>query len=228
MSSGAKQNEIYKTKLYAQFARVGRAVANARRLEILDLLAQGERTVEDLATEVGTSVSNISQHLQVLRTAGLVRSRKDGQFVYCALSGDEVAVFWTAMRRLSVGLSSDLRELLSMYVDDRDQLEQIEQSELLDRVRGGGITVIDVRPEREFNAGHIPHAISVPLDELEAKMKDLPLKGEIVAYCRGSYCLLSVEAVEKLRASGFTARRLADGFPEWRASGLPVEGGSHN
>ena len=223
MSLEKRPFDDYKSKLYSQFARIGRAVASSRRLEILDLLAQGERTVEDLAVEVGTSISNISQHLQVLRTAGLVQSRKDGQFVYCTLSGDEVAVFWNAMRRLSVGLSSDLRELLAMYVDNRDQLEQIEQSELLERVRQGRTTVIDVRPVREFNAGHIPHAVSIPLDLLEAKMKDLPRKGEIVAYCRGPYCLLSVEAVERLRAAGFAAKRLVDGFPEWRASGHPTE-----
>lgn len=223
MSLKTLHRETFKTKLYSQFAMVGRAVANSRRLEILDLLSQGERTVEDLASEVGTSVSNISQHLQVLRAAGLVSSRKDGQYVHCSLSGDEVAVFWSAMRRLSVGLSSDLRELLEMYVDNRDQLEQIEQSELLERIRRGQTTVIDVRPAREYNAGHIPQAISIPLDTLESKLQDLPHSGEIVAYCRGPYCLLSVEAVEKLRASGFSVRRLADGFPEWRASGYPVE-----
>jgi len=223
MLTDAKRFKAYKSELYSQFARVGRAVANPRRLEILDLLAQGERTVEDLAAEVGTTVSNISQHLQVLRSSGLVSSRKDGQFVHCALSGEQVAVFWQAMRRLSVGLSSDLRELLAIYVDDRDKLEQIEQAELLEHVRHGRITVIDVRPEREFRAGHIPNAVSMPLELLEEKMKGLPRDKEVVAYCRGPYCLLSVEAVERLRKSGFAARRLEDGFPEWRGSGLPIE-----
>ncbi len=223
MPTADRRFEIYKSELYAEFARVGRAVSNPRRLEILDLLAQGERTVEDLAAEVGTTVSNISQHLQVLRSSGLVRSRKDGQFVHCALSGEQVAIFWQSMRRLSVRVSSDLRELLAMYVDSRDKLEQIEQAELLEHVRHGRITVIDVRPEREYKAGHIPDAISMPLEVLEERMIGLPRDKEVVAYCRGPYCLLSVEAVERLRKSGFAARRLEDGFPEWRASGLPTE-----
>lgn len=221
----AKSNPYanYKARLFAQFARVGRALANSRRLEILELLAQGERTVEDLAAEVGTTVSNISQHLQVLRNAKLVESHKEGLYVHCRLSGDDVAQFWQSMRRLTACVSPELRELVSMYVHERDKLEQVEHEDLLSRVRSGRVTVIDVRPEREFNAGHIPQAISIPLDELEEKMKALPRDGDIVAYCRGPYCLLSVEAVEKLRASGFSARRLADGFPEWRSSGLPVE-----
>lgn len=225
MNAKSNPYAAYKTKLFAQFARVGRALANSRRLEILELLAQGERTVEDLATEVGTTVSNISQHLQVLRNSRLVESRKEGLYVYCRLSGDDVAQFWQAMRRLTVGVSPELRELVAMYVHERDKLEHVEHEDLLSRVRSGRVTVIDVRPEREFSAGHIPQAISIPLDELEEKMKALPRDGEIVAYCRGPYCLLSVEAVEKLRAAGFAARRLADGFPEWRSSGQPVESG---
>ncbi len=222
MSSSTKHRKDYKAELYSQFARIGRAVANARRLEILDLLAQGERTVDDIAAEVGTTASNISQHLQILRNAGLVGSRKDGLYVYCRLTGDDVAEFWQAMRRLSVGVSSDLRELIAMFVDNRVDWEPVPHAELVKRVRAGRVTVIDVRPSLEFNAGHIPEAVSVPLEELEERIKDLPRDGEIVAYCRGPYCLLSIEAVEKLRALGFRAWRMVDGLPEWRAAGHPV------
>lgn len=217
-----KSPAAYKAKLYGQFATIGRAVANPRRLEILDLLSQGERTVEDLAREIGTTVSNISQHLQVLRGSGLVNSRKDGQFVHYQLSGHDVAQFWQALRRLSVGISSDLRELIDLFVDSHDDLEPVAHADLLERVRSGRATVIDVRPSREYNAGHIPEALSVPLDELEERLKDLPRDREIIAYCRGPYCLWSVEAVERLRTLGFEARRMEDGFPEWRLSGLPV------
>lgn len=226
MSVRARRYDAYKAKLYSQFARVGRAVANARRLEILDLLAQGERTVEDLASEIGTTVSNISQHLQILRNAGLVTSHKEGLYVHYSLSGSDVAAFWQAMRRLSVNVSSDLRELIAMYIEGHDELEQVTQDELLSRVRSGSVTVIDVRPAREYKAGHIPHATSVPLEQLEERMKELPRDREIIAYCRGPFCLLSVDAIERLRASGFAARRLADGFPEWKAAGRPVEGES--
>ncbi len=223
MDTNENPYAAYKAKLFAQFARIGHALANSRRLEILELLAQSERTVEDLATEVGTTVSNISQHLQVMRNAKLVESRKEGLYVYCRLSGDDVASFWQSMRRLTAGVSPELRELVAMFVHERDKLEQVGHDDLIARVRKGHVTVIDVRPEREFKSGHIPNAISVPLEELETRIKELPRDGVIIAYCRGPYCLLSVEAVEKLRASGFDARRLADGFPEWRASGHPVD-----
>jgi len=222
MSNKTKSRAAYKVRLYGQFAKVGRAVANSRRLEILDLLSQGERTVEDIAKEIGTTVSNVSQHLQILRESGLVTSRKEGLFVHCQLSGNDVAEFWQAMQRLSVGVSSDLRELIAMFVDNRDDLEPVPHAELLKRVRAGRVTVIDVRPSREFDAGHIPQALSIPLAELENRIKDLPRTGEIVAYCRGPYCLLSIEAVEKLRALGFRARRMVDGLPEWRAARHPV------
>jgi rhodanese-related sulfurtransferase len=222
MSNKTKSCAAYKARLYGQFAKVGRAVANSRRLEILDLLSQGEHTVENIAKEIGTTVSNVSQHLQILRGSGLVTSRKEGLFVHCQLSGNDVAEFWQAMQRLSVGVSSDLRELIAMFVDNRDDLEPVSHAELLKRVRAGRVTVIDVRPSREFDAGHIPQALSIPLEELENRIKDLPRTGEIVAYCRGPYCLLSIEAVERLRALGFRARRMVDGLPEWRAAGHPV------
>lgn len=223
MTKQAKSHAAYKAKLYGKFAEVGRALANPRRLEILDLLSQGERTVEDLAREVGTTISNVSQHLHVLRGAGLVTSRKEGQFVHYQLTGEDVAGFWQSMRRLSLGVSSDLRELVAMFVDDCDDLEPVPQAELLQRVRSGRVTVIDVRPSREYAAGHIPEALSIPLDELEERMKERSRDSEIIAYCRGPFCLLSVEAVERLRRLGFNALRLEDGFPEWRASGLPIE-----
>lgn len=223
MNAITQNMATYKTRLYGQFAKIGRALANSRRLEILDLLSQGDRTVESIATEIGTTVSNVSQHLQILRGSGLVDSRKDGLFVHYRLSGESVAGFWQAMRRLAVGVSPELRELISLYVESRDQLEPVPHAELLDRVRSGQVTVIDVRPLHEYKAGHIPAAISIPLDELEERMKELPSSGEVVAYCRGPYCLLSIEAVDKLRQKGYRARRLADGFPEWKADGHPVK-----
>lgn len=214
---------LYKARLYGQFARLGRALANPHRLEILDLLSQGERTVENLAHEVGTTVSNISQHLQVLRQSGLVTSRKEGLYVHYSLSGDDVVTLWQSLRQVAVALSSDLRELVARFVDERDELEPVPQEELLERARAGRVVVLDVRPAREYNAGHIPDAISIPLDQLQTRIGELPRDREIVAYCRGPYCLLSIEAVEQLRAAGLAARRLEDGFPEWRGAGHPVE-----
>ncbi len=214
----------YKVKLFSEFARFGRALANSRRLEIVELLSQGGRTVEELAAEVGTTTSNISQHLKVLRDAGIVESEKDGLYVHCRLASDDIALFWQTMRKTCVGLSPELRELIRMYVNDRDRLEPVQHGDLMDRVRNGRVMVIDVRPEREYAAGHIPNAISIPLDELEEKINSIPRDVDVVAYCRGPYCLLSVDAVEMLRIKGFDARRLADGLPEWRLAGHPVEG----
>ena len=212
----------YKRDLYRHFARVGRAVANSRRLELLDLLSQGERTVEDLALEVGTTISNTSQHLQVLRAAGLVTSRKDGLFVHYSLAGDHVGSFWRSLRALSLDLSAEARELIQSFVHGRDSLEPINHEELLRRVQSGQTVVIDVRPGSEYEAGHIPGALSIPLDQLTNRIKEIPRHADVVAYCRGPYCLLSVDAVNMLREHGYQAHRLVDGFPEWRASGQAV------
>lgn len=212
----------YKGDLYRHFARVGRAVANSRRLEILDLLSQGERTVEDLALQLGTTISNTSQHLHVLRAAGLVTSRKDGLFVHYSLANDQVGSFWRSLRALSLDLSAEARELIQSFVHERDQLEPITHDELLRRVQSGQTVVLDVRPGSEYEAGHIPGAVSIPLDQLAHRIKEIPSQADVVAYCRGPYCLLSVDAVIMLRERGYQAHRLVDGFPEWRASGQPV------
>ncbi|MEW5700678.1 MAG: metalloregulator ArsR/SmtB family transcription factor [Candidatus Zixiibacteriota bacterium] len=213
----------YKTDLYRQFARVGQAVANPRRLEILDLLSQGERTVELLAGEIGTTVSNVSQHLHALREAGLVESRKEGLYVHYSIAGEQVAAFWRALRALAIDVSAEARELVRSFIDERDTFESVEHDELVKRVESGDAVVIDVRPLWEYEAGHISGALSIPLGELPQRLGEVPSDREVVAYCRGPYCLLSVEAVELLRRHGIRARRLIDGLPEWRAAGRPTD-----
>ncbi len=215
----------YKRDLYRHFARVGRAVANSRRLEVLDLLSQGERTVEDLAREVGTTISNTSQHLQILRDAGLVTSRKDGLFVHYSLASDHVGSFWRALRALSLDLSAEVRELIQSFVHERDRLEPVNHDELLRRVQSGQTVVIDVRPGSEYQAGHIPGALSIPLDQLAHRINEIPGHVDVVAYCRGPYCLLSVDAVNMLRERGYQAHRLEEGLPEWKARGFRVATG---
>ncbi len=212
----------YKELLYGQFAVIGKAVSSQKRLEILDLLCQGERSVEDLAKETETSISSVSQHLQILKAAKMLESRKDGLYVFYRIADETVAEFWRSMRSLAVNRFAELREAIRTTLDDKDELEQVSQHELLERARRNEILVLDVRPEVEFRAGHIPDALSVPLSRLENQLSELPKDREIVAYCRGPYCVMSLEAVDLLRKHGFTARRLEDGFPEWRAGGLPT------
>ncbi len=218
----------YKNLLYGQFAVIGKAVSSQKRLEILDLLCQGERSVEDLARETDASISSISQHLQVLKAARLVESRKEGLYVFYHVTDETVAEFFRSLRSLAVSRSAELRETIRTTLDDKDDLEQVGHQELLDRVRRKDVVVLDVRPEVEFQAGHIPEALSVPLAELESQLSVLPKDREIVAYCRGPYCVLSLEAVGMLRKHGFKARRLEDGFPEWRAEGLPTNQAKNN
>ena len=213
----------FKHQLFTHFARIGKAVSNANRLEILEFLAQGERSVEALARVCGLSVANTSQHLQQLRQAGLVAARKQGQRVYYRLSGDEVVALSAMLRRLAERQLAEVERLVDAYLSVKDGLEPVPAEELLGRVRSGLVTVLDVRPSEEFTAGHLPGAINVPLDQLESRLHQLPGDQEIVAYCRGPYCVLAFEAVAKLREKGFEARRLQDGFPEWKSAGLPVE-----
>ena len=214
-----------KTTLYEVFARVGKGLANPKRLELLDLLAQGERTVELLASAAGLGMSTTSTHLQALKEAGLVTSRREGTFVRYRLSGEKVG-----------GLLALLRDVAGEYLADTDRASEaylgslpgdaargVERDELLRRARQGEVVVLDVRPTVEYTAGHIPGAVSVPLDELEAQLKDLPDDVEIVAYCRGAYCVLAYDAVRLLSAAGRPARRLHEGMLEWRLAGLPVE-----
>jgi rhodanese-related sulfurtransferase len=213
----------FKDQLFEQFARIGKALANPHRLEIVDLLAQGERTVEDLAREAGMSVANTSRHLQELRAARLVEVRRDGLYGYYRLADERVFGVWRAMRELGDARLAEIDRLVETYLTDRDSLEAVCAEELLAKNREGGVVVLDVRPEQEFRAGHIPGAHSVPLERLEAYLEEIPEDQEVVAYCRGPYCMFSDEAVDLLRSRGYRARRLAEGLPDWRAAGLPVE-----
>lgn len=211
-----------KDRLYEQFARAAKATANPKRIELLELLAQGEHTVDALARGTGMGVTNTSSHLQVLRGARLVETRKDGTKVFYRLAGDEVAAFIVALRDLARSRLTEVDSIVRDYFVARDALEPVDRTELADRANRGEVVVLDVRSRDEFAAGHIPGALSVPLDELDGVLARLPKRTEIVAYCRGPYCVLAPQAVERLRAKGYKARRLADGMPEWRLAGLPV------
>lgn len=215
----------FKKDLFAQFARVTKALAHGHRLELLELLAQGERNVEDLARVAGLSVRNVSQHLQQLRQVGLVTSRKAGLHVYYRLTGDDVVLLMQCVRGVAERHLADVKVLVDTYLTATDALEPMPVSELLERARQGEITVLDVRPPEEFAAGHLPGAVNIPLAELERRLEQLRDSAEVVAYCRGPHCVLAFEAVERLRGQGIQARRLVDGFPEWKAAGMPVEAG---
>ena len=216
-------HRLFKDKLFEQFARVGKALANPHRLEILDLLAQGERTVEDLAREAGMSVANTSRHLQELRAARLVEVRREGLYGYYRLADERVFAAWRAIRDLGEARLAEIDRLVGSYLTDRDSLEAVCAEELLAKMREEGVEVLDVRPEDEYRAGHIPGARSVPVERMEAYLEEIPRDREVVAYCRGPYCVFSDEAVALLRSRGYRARRLREGLPDWRAAGLPVE-----
>lgn len=211
-----------KDRLYAQFAQTAKALASPARIELLELLAQGERTVEALASASGLKLTNTSAHLQILRRAGLVEARKEATKVYYQLADDEVAALVVALRDLTRARVAEVERVVRDYFCTRDALEPLSQAELVDRALRGQVVILDVRPTEEFLAGHIPGALSMPLGELDAALGSLPRRAEIVAYCRGPYCVLSPQAVERLRAHGFKARRLKDGLPEWRLAGRPV------
>jgi len=211
-----------KDALYEQFARIGHALSTPKRLEILDLLGQGERSVEVLAGEANLSVPNASQHLRVLRSARLVDSRREGPYVYYKLADSAVWRLWADLRDLGQLRLTEIRELLGSLLSD-EGLELVDRSTLWQLAQDGEVTVLDVRPAAEYEAGHIPGAVSIPLEDLQQKLGEIPRDQSIVAYCRGPYCVLAVQAVELLRQHGFTARRLQDGFPEWREAGFPVE-----
>jgi rhodanese-related sulfurtransferase/DNA-binding transcriptional ArsR family regulator len=215
-----------KSALFAQFAAVAKTLGHPHRLELLEQLAQGERSVEVLAQRTGLSIANASQHLQHLRRAGIVTNRRDGKFVYYGLADDAVLELLAALRRIAERNVAEVERLVRSYFNDRDSLEPVSRDELLRLTRGGAVTVLDVRPEDEFALGHLPGAVNIPLRALELRLSELDPTQEIVAYCRGPYCVLSYEAVAALRARGFKVRRLEDGFPEWRAAGLPVIGGN--
>jgi len=214
----------FKHDLFEQFARIAKAMSNANRLEILEFLAQGEHSVDALAKVTGLSVANTSQHLQLLRQNGLVISQKQGQKVYYRLSGEDVTQLFGQLRNVAERHLADVQQLVNDYLKTRDDLEPIPAQELLERVRADLVTVLDVRPPEEYQSGHLPGAINVPLNELESHFKNLDPEQEIVAYCRGPHCILAFDAVASLREKGLKARRLDGGFPEWKLAGLPVEG----
>lgn len=215
-----------KTALFDELARAAAALANGRRAEMVDVLANGERTVESLALQVGLSTANTSQHLQVLRQAGLVRSRREGNFIYYSLSDASVFDVWRAIRTFGAKHRAEIDELAAAYLGERDALEAVTRDQLQRRLKSGDdLIVVDVRPAEEYAAGHLPRAVSVPLPQLKRRLHDLRRDREIVAYCRGPYCAFAHAAVRQLRAEGFHAVRLEDGLPEWRAAGLPVETG---
>ena len=218
------QDQGPKYRLFEQFAQVAKALSHAHKLEILELLAQGERSVESLANVAGLTVANTSRHLQQLRRAGLIASRKEGLYVFYRVAGDDVIDLLRSLRRTGQRHISDVNDIVIGYFNDRDSLEAISRKELLKRSKDGSVTVLDVRPSEEYAVGHIPGALNVPLDEIEQHLANLPRGQEIIAYCRGEYCVLAFEAVAALRKKGFTARRLEEGYPEWKAAGLPVEG----
>lgn len=215
-------NRRFKTAIYEQFARIGKAIANPSRLELLDLLCQGPRTVEALANEANLGLANTSQHLKALRVARLVEAEKAGLYVTYRLADEQVCQFFRSLRSLAETHLADIREITREFLADRKGLEPVDREALLNKVRDGAVTVLDVRPAEEYRAGHIPGALSIPLKELERRLSDLPRKRDIVAYCRGPYCVLAVEAVELLRARGFSAFRLEQSVQDWRAEGLPV------
>jgi rhodanese-related sulfurtransferase/DNA-binding transcriptional ArsR family regulator len=216
-------DRVAKVALFDEFARVAKALASGRRLELLDVLANGERTVEALAGEVALSVANTSQHLQVLRQAGLVITRREGTSIHYRLAGPEVFELWRALRTLAATRLAEVERLAAAYLGARDQLEPVTRQELARRLGDGDpVVVLDVRPAAEHAAGHLPGAVSIPVEELRRRLAELPRDRDIVAYCRGPYCAFAQEAVELLRQEGFSARRLEDGLPEWRAAGLAV------
>jgi rhodanese-related sulfurtransferase len=211
-----------KDTLYEQFARIGKAVASPKRIELLDLLCQGERSVDALAAAANMTVKNTSAQLKEFRGARLVETRKQGTRVYYRLADEAVCTLFFALRDLARARLTEVDQIARDYFEKRDGLEPVRRDELLRRVHSGAVVVLDVRPAEEYAAGHIPGAISVPLTELENRLAELPDRAEIVAYCRGPYCVLAPEAIGRLRANGFAARRLEDGFPEWKLAGLPV------
>src|SRR5215472_2385192 len=212
-----------KQHVFAGLAQIAQAIGHEHRLELLEHLGQGERSVEDLAARASVTLANASRHLQLLRRAALVAGRRDGKRVYYRLAGDEAVVgLLAALSRVGESNSAEIARVMASYFRARDELEPVSRTELLDRLRAGTAIVLDVRPEDEFRQGHLPGALNIPLRQLERRLADLPPDREIVAYCRGPWCVLSFEAVAALRRRGFRVRRLEDGFPEWKVAGLPI------
>jgi rhodanese-related sulfurtransferase len=212
-----------KDALYDGFATVAKALGSGRRAEIVDLLGQGERSVEEIAAEIEQSVANTSQHLQQLLRAGLVSSRRQGNRVLYSLASERVAELWAAVRDVAANYLAEIDRLAAAYLGDRSALQTVTRGQLAERLRRGDVVLIDVRPQAEFRHGHILGAVSVPIDQFAEQMNGLGRDRDIVAYCRGAYCVFADDAVRALVADGFRAARLEDGFPEWARAGLPVE-----
>lgn len=215
-------NRVFKDAIYEQFARIGKAVSSPKRLELLDLLCQWERTVEALAKETGLTVANASQHLQALRAARLVETEKVGVFVTYRVADQVVCEFFRSMRVLAESRLAEVEQIKRRFLEGREGMEPVDRNALIERIREGAVIILDVRPVEEYNAGHIPGAMSIPLKELERHLSELPHNQEIVAYCRGPYCVLAIQAVEMLRAKGFNAVRLEEGIQDLRAIGFPM------
>src|SRR5712692_1325167 len=217
------EKRAFKTQLYEQFARVGKALASPHRLELLDVLAQCERTVESLAQETGMSIANASQHLQVLRAARLVETRREGTSIYYRLASESVSALWLSLREVGEAHLAEIDRVVETFLQNRAHLQPITAEALLEELRRDQVILLDVRPVEEFRAGHLPQALSIPVAELEARLAELPADKEIVAYCRGPYCVFADEAVALLRTHGYQARRLEQGVADWRMLALPVE-----
>ena len=213
----------FKDAIYEQFSRIGKAVSSPKRLELLDLICQGEKTVETLSRETGLTAANTSQHLQTLKAARLIKAEKEGLYVKYRLADEMVCEFFRSMRVLAEHRLAEVDMIKRRFLEGKEGMEPVNRDDLLRRVAEGGVTVLDVRPVDEYRAGHIPGALSVPLGQLKEILANLPADQEIVAYCRGPYCVLAVQAVEVLRGKGFNAIRLEESVQDWRAMGLPVE-----
>ncbi|HEX9529567.1 MAG TPA: metalloregulator ArsR/SmtB family transcription factor [Acidimicrobiales bacterium] len=215
-----------KDALFEGFAEVAKAMASGRRAEVVDVLAQCERSVDEIAEEIGQSVANTSHHLRAMARAGLVTTRRDGTRIFYRLASERVAELWAALRDVAAEHVAGLEKLAAAYLGDRDGIDTIDRKELAQRIKRGEVVLLDVRPEAEYTAGHIAGARSVPVSELRRHLKALPADAEVVAYCRGPYCVYADDAVRELTRKGYRARRLLDGFPEWKRAGLPVAAGT--
>jgi rhodanese-related sulfurtransferase len=212
----------FKDALFAQFARIGHAVSSGKRIELLDLLSQGEKTVEQVAEQSATAVKNTSAHLRALRQARLVETRREGTYVYYRIADEDVFRFVRDLQKLAHSRLADVEHVVQVYLDGRDELEPVTLKELRRLMREGDVTVIDVRPTEEFEAGHIPGALSIPIPDLKKRLAEVPKRREVIAYCRGAYCVYSLVAVTLLRKHGYRARRADEGLPDWRAAGHDV------
>ena len=216
------KTRVFKDAIYEQIARIGKSLGSGPRLEILDLLCQGPRTVEVLAGQMGQSIANTSRHLQVLRRARLIEAEREGVYIRYRLADPEVCAFFLSLRKLAESRLLEVEEITRAFLEARNTMEPVDRNVLVERVRSGKVTVLDVRPAEEYLAGHIPGAVSIPLDQLEARLAELPTDRAIVAYCRGPYCVMALDATDTLRGNGFEATRFEEGIADWRARGLHV------